>query len=167
MPPTQVHLDTDIGGDIDDLCALAMLLRWPGVAPTGVTTNLELGGKRAGFARYALDLAGRADVPVAAGADVNADPDRYRVRAGLPDEAAYWPEPIPPHPTPLDDALDLFERSIRQGALIIAVGAFTNLALLEQRSPGILRQAKLTMMGGYVFPTRQSYPAWGNDMERE
>jgi hypothetical protein len=27
-----VHLDTDIGGDIDDLCALAMLLRWPGVA---------------------------------------------------------------------------------------------------------------------------------------
>lgn len=26
---TLIHLDTDLGGDIDDLCALAMLLRWP------------------------------------------------------------------------------------------------------------------------------------------
>jgi hypothetical protein len=24
----KVHLDTDLGSDIDDLCALAMLLRW-------------------------------------------------------------------------------------------------------------------------------------------
>ncbi len=35
----KVHLDTDLGGDIDDLCALALLLRWPeGVQLTGVTT---------------------------------------------------------------------------------------------------------------------------------
>ncbi|MDQ6662114.1 MAG: hypothetical protein M3Z24_14260 [Chloroflexota bacterium] len=26
---TKIHLDTDIGGDMDDLCALAMLLKWP------------------------------------------------------------------------------------------------------------------------------------------
>ena len=25
----KIHLDTDLGGDIDDLCALAMLLKWP------------------------------------------------------------------------------------------------------------------------------------------
>jgi hypothetical protein len=25
----KIHLDTDLGGDIDDICALAMLLRWP------------------------------------------------------------------------------------------------------------------------------------------
>jgi len=162
---TLVHLDTDIGGDIDDLCALAMLLRWPGVTLAGVTTNLDLGGKRAGYARYVLATAGRADVPVAAGADVDAHLDRYRVRAGLPDEVAYWPEPIPPRPTPLDDALDLLEASIHQGALILAIGAFTNLALLEERSPGILRQARLAMMGGYVFPVRAGYPPWGNDMD--
>jgi inosine-uridine nucleoside N-ribohydrolase len=34
-----VCLDTDIGGDIDDLCALVMLLRWPGVELTGIATN--------------------------------------------------------------------------------------------------------------------------------
>lgn len=160
---TKLHLDTDIGGDIDDMCALAMLLRWPDVELTGVTTNLDLDGKRAGYARYALALAGWDDVPVAAGADVALD--RYRVRAGLPDEAAYWPEPIPAYPTPLDDALDLLERSIEQGAFIVAIGAFTNLALLEQRSPGILRQARLVMMGSYVFPIRAGYPQWANDMD--
>ena len=37
----KIHLDTDIGGDIDDLCALAMVLRWPGAELTGVTTVAE------------------------------------------------------------------------------------------------------------------------------
>src|SRR5215471_13488469 len=68
MGRIKVHLDTDIGGDIDDLCALALLLNWPDVEITGITTVLEHGGKRAGYARYALALAGRGEVPVAAGA---------------------------------------------------------------------------------------------------
>ncbi|MCX6029078.1 MAG: hypothetical protein NT169_07215 [Chloroflexi bacterium] len=25
----KLHLDTDLGGDIDDLCALALVLNWP------------------------------------------------------------------------------------------------------------------------------------------
>ena len=63
------HLDTDIGGDIDDLCALAMVLNWPDVELLAVTTNLDDQGIRAGYARYALGLAGRDDIAVAAGAD--------------------------------------------------------------------------------------------------
>jgi inosine-uridine nucleoside N-ribohydrolase len=39
------------------------------------------------------------------------------------------------------------------------------LALLEKRSPGILRSAKLYLMGGYVFPPREGFPLWGNDMD--
>ena len=35
---TKIHLDTDIGGDMDDVCALAMLLKWPDLEITGVTT---------------------------------------------------------------------------------------------------------------------------------
>src|SRR5216684_6025722 len=46
----RVHLDTDIGGDIDDLCALALLLNWPGVEITGVTTVL----RRSGEVQYLL-----------------------------------------------------------------------------------------------------------------
>lgn len=159
----KVHLDTDLGGDIDDLCALAFVLAWPGAELLAVTTNTENDGRRAGYTRYALKLAGREDVPVAAGAEVALG--HYRGQPGLPDEAAYWPEPVPPAPGPLDAALDLLENSINQGALILAIGASTNLALLERRSPGILRRAKLYLMGGYVFPIRPGYPQWGNNMD--
>jgi inosine-uridine nucleoside N-ribohydrolase len=110
-----------------------------------------------------LKLAGREDIPVAAGADISAG--YYRVTPGLPDEAIYWPEPIAPAPNPLDQALSLLERSIEQEAIIVAIGAYTNLALLEKRSPGILNTAKLYLMGGYIFPTREGFPPWGNDMD--
>ena len=154
----KLHLDTDIGGDIDDLCALAMVLNWPDVELLGVTTVSDDQGRRTGYARYALGLAGRGDVAVAAGADVSLD--YYRGRPGFPDEKAYWPEPIPPAPTSLDQALSLLERSIEQAAVIAAIGPFTNLALLEKRSPGILRRARLYLMGGYLFPPGEGLPRW-------
>ncbi len=40
------NLNTDIGGDTDDLCALAMLLGWPGLELVGVTTCCDSGGMR-------------------------------------------------------------------------------------------------------------------------
>lgn len=159
----KLHLDTDIAGDIDDLCALAMLLKWPGVELAGLTTNSDDGGRRAGYARYALRLAGRDDVRVAAGADVSLG--CYRVHPGLPEEAQYWPEPVPPAPGVLEDALDLLQESIEQGAQIVAVGAYTNLALLERRNPGLLARADLTLMGGYVFPPRAGCPDWNHEMD--
>jgi purine nucleosidase len=159
----KLHLDTDFGGDIDDLCALALVLNWPDVEIVGVTTNSDDQGKRAGYTRHALALAGRTDTEVAAGADVTLG--CYRVRPGFPDEAAYWPEPVPPAPGPVEQALVLLERSIEQGAIIVAIGAYTNLALLEKRSPGILQHARLFLMGGYVFPPREGFPQWGHEMD--
>jgi purine nucleosidase len=159
----KLHLDTDIGGDIDDLCALVMVLNWPDADLLAITTNQDERGRRAGYARYALRLAGRDDILVAAGADASLD--CYRIYPGLPDEAVYWPEPIPPAPTPPDRALDLLQCSIEQGAIIVAIGAYTNLALLERRSPGILHSARLFLMGGYVFPPREGFPAWSNEMD--
>jgi purine nucleosidase len=159
----KIHLDTDLGGDIDDLCALAMLLNWPGIELIGVTTVADHQGKRAGYTRCALALAGRDQVPVAAGADVSLN--CYRSTPGLPDEDRYWPEPVRATPNPLEEALDLLEKSIREGAIIAAVGPYTNLALLEKRSPGILFQAQLYLMGGYIFPPRTGFPAWDGGMD--
>jgi len=34
----KLHLDTDLGGAIDDLCALAMVLNWPDVELLAVAT---------------------------------------------------------------------------------------------------------------------------------
>ena len=159
----KIHIDTDLGGDMDDLCALAMVLRWPDADLIAVTTNQDNNGRRAGYCRYALDLAGRSDIPVAAGADASLDV--FRIYAGLPDEAAYWPEPVLPLPGPMEAALDLLEQSIEQDALICGIGTFTNLAFLERRRPGILHRAHLYLMGGYVFPIRAGFPNWGNEMD--
>lgn len=156
-----IHLDTDLGGDTDDLCALALLLRSPDVQFTGITTVGEIDGRRAGYVRYALALEGRGDIPVAAGAD-NAL-GRFRDYMGLPPEERYWPEPIEPAPGPVEQALDLLKSSIEQGATVVAIGPYTNLHLLDMRYPGILAQAKLFLMGGYVYPPRAGYPQWTNE----
>lgn len=41
----KIHLDTDIGGDMDDLCALAMLheIPDPGGIPTRLVTRIDGG----------------------------------------------------------------------------------------------------------------------------
>src|SRR5688572_23913937 len=79
----KIHLDTDFGGDIDDICALAMLLRWSGdVKITGITTVAEITGKRAGQVKYVLELEGKSYIPVAAGADISGG--FYPYELGLP-----------------------------------------------------------------------------------
>jgi inosine-uridine nucleoside N-ribohydrolase len=155
----EIHLDTDLGGDTDDLCALALVLAWPGANLTAVTTVSDDGGRRAGYTRYALSLAGRTDVPVAAGADISLG--CYTPTPGFPEgDEDYWPEPVPPAPTPHDAALDLLEASIERGAVVVAIGPFTNLALLERRSPGILSEARLYLMGSHVPAPREGFPQW-------
>jgi inosine-uridine nucleoside N-ribohydrolase len=160
----KVHLDTDFGGDIDDLCALALLLRWPDpIQITGITTVAEVGGKRAGYVRYVLALEGRQEIPVAAGADN--DHGHYPMYLGLPPEDRYWPEAVPPYPGSSDAAVDLLKNSIDQGALIIGIGPYTNLAMLEERYPGTLINARVFLMGGFIFPPRAGFPPWGNDFD--
>jgi inosine-uridine nucleoside N-ribohydrolase len=156
-------LDTDLGGDIDDLCALAILCKWPGVELSAITTNQDDRGTRAGYVRYALNLAGKPEIPVAAGADASLD--CYRFFPRLPDETRYWPEPIPPAPGPIDAALDLLQESITNGDLILGIGAYSNLALLEKRNPGSLEQANLCLMGGLVFPVPDGFPQWDYTMD--
>jgi purine nucleosidase len=158
-----VHLDTDLGGDIDDLCALALLLRWPGLRLNAVTTVGDDRGRRAGYTRYVLDLAGRGEVPVASGADQSGG--YYPYALGLPPEEVYWPEPVPALFTPVDAALELLKKSIERGATVIGIGPYTNLYLLDLKYPGILLRANLYLMGGSIFPTRPGFPEWGSDMD--
>jgi purine nucleosidase len=140
-----------------------MVLNWPGAEICGVTTVAEHGGKRAGYVRYALGLAGRDDIPVAAGAD--ADLGCFNPWPALPDESRYWPVPVPALPGSIDDALTLLERSIDRGATIVAIGPYTNLAMLERRTPGILQRAQLFLMGGHPFPARSGFPDRGGETD--
>lgn len=160
---TKIHLDTDIGGDMDDLCALAMLLKWPDIEITGVTTVSDEQGRRAGYVQYVLSLMGRTDIPFAAGSDVSGG--YYRYELGYPPEEENWPEPITPRPGSPDKAVALLKRSIEQGAVIVAAGPYTNLMLLEKKYPGILKQSDLFLMGGHMFDIPDGYPQWGNEMD--
>jgi purine nucleosidase len=159
----RIHLDTDIGGDTDDLCALAMLLGWADVELVGVTTCTDSGGLRAGLAHYALRLAGHEGVPVAAGADGSLG--GYCLPPGFSDLDRYWPEPVAPEPSPPGAALDLLQRSVDMGATVVGVGPWTNLALLEAARPGLLASAGLVVLGGHVRPVRAGLPRWEPDMD--
>jgi hypothetical protein len=68
----------------------------------------------------------------------------------------YWPATVEPRPSPPGDGLDLLHDSVRQGATIVAVGPFTNLALLEAAGPGSLSQVPIVAVGGWF-----ESPAWG------
>lgn len=159
---TKVHLDTDLGGDIDDLCALALLLKWPDVELAGVTVVGDDQGQRTKYTKYALKVAGIENIPVMTGADISLG--CYRMKLGYQGED-YWPQNLPSVNNSLDDALDLLKRSIDDGAIIIGIGPFTNLYLLDKKYPGILKKAKLFLMGGYVYPPRQGYPQWQSNYD--
>ena len=163
MSMTKLHVDTDLGSDPDDVCALVYLLGRSDVEITGVTTVMDPGGRRVGYVRRVLELAGRPDIPVAAGAEVAINGERP---GGIPDDGVYWPgHPVGPCPGSPGQALDRLEASIEAGATIVALGPFTNLALLAVARPGLLAQANLVVMGGWVDPAHPSLPQWGAQMD--
>lgn len=151
-----LHVDTDVGGDPDDACALGMLLGWPDVDLTGVTTTVDPGGLRAGYAAHLLAMGGRADVPVTAGAEVSLT--HGRVVEPLP---SLWPPGIASRPGPLSHAHDLLTRSIDRGATVVAIGPLTTLASLERQRPGTLARARVVVMGGWTDPLAADLPQWG------
>jgi inosine-uridine nucleoside N-ribohydrolase len=159
----RVHLDTDLGGDPDDVCALAMLLGWPDVELVGITTTIDRGGRRAGYLTHCLSLAGRDDIPVAAGAEVSLT--TRRVADPVTGDERYWPATLARRPSPPGAALDLLAHSIETGATIVAVGPFTNLALLEVTRPGNLARVPVVAMGGWTHPPADGLPPWGPEKD--
>jgi inosine-uridine nucleoside N-ribohydrolase len=154
----RIHLDTDLAGDPDDVCALALLLGWPGVEVVGITTTDDPGGRRVGYVHECLRLVGRDDIPVAGGA--GASLTSGHANGGIPDDPRWWPAPVAPVPSPAGAALDLLDAGVEAGATIVAIGPFTNLALYELLRPGRLAEVPVVTMGGFVDPPGDGYPPW-------
>lgn len=155
----RVHLDTDLGGDPDDLCALAMLLGWPDVHITGITTTQDEDGQRAGYVRHVLQMLGREDIPVASGARRSLTTGK--VAAPFTGDTRYWPDPVEPSLSDAEDAMELLEKSIRGGATVACIGPVTNIAMFETIRGDMLRNRRIVVMGGYIDAPEVGFPQWG------
>ncbi|MER7452978.1 nucleoside hydrolase [Nocardia beijingensis] len=131
-------LDTDIGGEPDDALALAVAAGVPALSL--VITSDEHGDRRARLARCLLDLMGRGDVPVVAGADLGND-HSWTVEGMVPDR-------IGPQPRDVGTAVTrVLERSDGRVGWV-GVGPMSNLARLLRENPGIGDRLVVTQQEG-------------------
>ncbi|MGY2011942.1 nucleoside hydrolase [Nocardia gipuzkoensis] len=138
---TPVIIDTDIGGDPDDAIALTCAARNLPELALVITTD-ENHGQRARFARHLLDLHGRHDVPVVAGADLGST--RYYVIDGL------TPDHIAAQPTNVVEAVTKVCASTERPVRWVGMGPLSNLAHILHTAPEITHQLVITQMGGAI-----------------
>ncbi|HKS79875.1 MAG TPA: nucleoside hydrolase [Candidatus Acidoferrales bacterium] len=145
--PEKIIIDTDIGDDIDDAFAVALALRSPELQILGVTTTFGDTQTRARLASRLLGVAGREDIPVAAGTPTSTPPnDHFTQRAysegGQFARASY--------PSAADITLEQIRRSPGEITLV-AIGPLVNIGTLIDRDPETFRKLKrVVMMGGSV-----------------
>jgi purine nucleosidase len=142
--PQLAILDTDIGDDIDDAFALALVLHSPEIELLGITTEFGNTELRARLVDRYLKAVGRADIPVAAGVETAA-PNHFT-------QAAYArAEPDRTHA----DAVDFLLKQIRAhpGAItLLCIGPLVNVQAAIARDPATFRKLKrVVMMGGSVY----------------
>jgi inosine-uridine nucleoside N-ribohydrolase len=144
----QVLIDCDPGQD--DAIALLLALASPELDVRGVTTvagnqTLE---KTTTNALRVLELAGRRDIPVAAGADRPLKGELVTAADAHGETGLDGPGLPPPHLEPLDEhAVDFLGKRV-EGTTLIALGPLTNVALLLERRAE--RPERLVLMGGAI-----------------
>ncbi len=147
-------MDVDTG--VDDALALLLALASPEVELVGVSTvtgNVPLPRTTDNTLRL-LQWAGRADIPVYAGAErplVREAVAAAAVHGATGLGAAQLPEA---RTAPAGDGVEFLLRTLqtRPGdMLLVATGPLTNLARAEARVPGVLQRARqVVIMGGAV-----------------
>ncbi len=141
---TPVILDTDIGTDIDDAFALALVMDSPELDLQGVTTVSGDTQARARLAAKLLSAAGGAfrRVPVYAG-----EPGKP-----LPLEQGRWAEHFTSPQLKSEKAVDYLRREFnaRPGQItLITIGPLTNIGELLKQDPGVAKKIpRIVMMGG-------------------
>ncbi|WP_433674237.1 nucleoside hydrolase [Microbacterium gorillae] len=143
----RVILDTDIGSDVDDLMALALILGTPTVDLVGITTVYGDTALRARLAQRVLTLAG-ADAPVHAGIQ---KPLSGRDVWWAGHEGDLYPE-LEKDTYDSDDAVRFLVDTVTAspGELdVIAIGPLTNIAAAITADPAFASSVRhLWVMGG-------------------
>ena len=141
-----VILDTDIGDDIDDTWALAMLLKSPQFDLKLVTTTYGKAEYRAKLIARLLTVAGRTDIPVGLGDGVKTGDGKQA--AWVTDyQLSSYPGKV--HKDGVGAVIEVIEKS-PQPVTIIAIGPLDTLAAVVQRRPDIAAKASFVGMHGSV-----------------
>jgi inosine-uridine nucleoside N-ribohydrolase len=141
-----IILDTDIGGDIDDAFALALVMNSPEFDLLGVTTVSADTSARARIAAKMLWEAGGAwrKVPVAAGIG-SADTEVHQ---------AAWARDYSGSQILREGAADFLRQTIRahpNQVTVVAIGPLTNLAAMIRADPRAAHDLKqIVLMGGSI-----------------
>jgi pyrimidine-specific ribonucleoside hydrolase len=147
-----IVIDCDPGHD--DAIAILLALASPEVELRGITTvagNQTL-DKTTRNALKVLELAGRTEIPVAAGADA---PLRRTLRtaANVHGESGLDGPELPEPTTAVVDgpATELLDRLLEPGVVLVPTGPLTNVALLLERHPDVReRLERIVWMGGAI-----------------
>jgi inosine-uridine nucleoside N-ribohydrolase len=142
--PQLVILDTDIGDDIDDAFALALLLRSPEVNLLSITTAFGDTELRARLVDRYLAAVERNEIPVTAGV-------RTAARNQFTQAAYAHQAPERKH----GDAVETMLREIREhpGQItLVAIGPLFNEQAAIERDPATFRKLKrVVLMGGSIY----------------
>ena len=160
LKPIPIILDTDIGTDIDDAFALALIMNSPELELLGVTT---VSGDTAARARLAAKMLWEAggkwrQIPVVAGKPGTAQSI----------EQARWADDFTGPQILHESAVDFLRGQFhhRPGEItLIAIGELTNVAALLHADPVVAKKIKrIVLMGGSVArgykPGSRAEPEW-------
>jgi inosine-uridine nucleoside N-ribohydrolase len=139
-----VILDTDIGGDIDDIWALALALKSPELDLRLVATDTGDTSYRARVAARMLEVAGRARVPVGIGIPFDGHPAPQQPWVADYDLSAY------PGRVYKDGVGAIIETIMGspEPVTLICIGPVPNIAAALEREPRIAQRARFVGMQG-------------------
>jgi len=163
MKPTRIILDTDIGTDVDDCLALALILASPELELIAVTTVYGDVRLRARIILKLFELRGVRGIPVSMGASkpLLGKPPVYW--AGHEGVGLLGPEDEALRPSN-EHALDLIKRAVMANPgeiTLVAIGPLTNVALALLKEPRLVANlAGLVIMGGVVGGTHDLSLPW-------
>jgi inosine-uridine nucleoside N-ribohydrolase len=168
MASLPILLDTDVGTDVDDAIAIALLLAAPELDVRAVTTVSGDVTLRARIAKKLLTLAGRHDVPVAPG--VGLPVLRQRNFFWFGHEGQRIVEADEPLPLAQAHGVDLLIDTVRrERPHVVTIGPLSNLAVAIMKEPSIIEAIPhLTVMGGCIGRARDVPPVeynLGSDAE--
>ena len=141
-----VILDTDIGTDIDDTWALAMMLRSPELDVKLIVTDTGDTVYRAKIAARMLEVGGRTDVPVGVGIPLETAPALQAPWVADYDLSSY---PGPVHEDGVGAIVDTIMGS-SEPVTLICIGPVPNIAAALAREPEIAQRARFVGMHGSV-----------------